>query len=37
MIVTIIVGVACFIVGVVVGIVWTNIAISNHIARHFGW
>lgn len=30
-------GAGGFIIGVVVGVVWANIAISNTISRHFGW
>jgi uncharacterized membrane protein len=26
-----------FFVGVIVGIVWTNISITNAIGRHLGW
>jgi hypothetical protein len=26
-----------FILGLIVGIIWTNIAISNRIGRHLGW
>jgi hypothetical protein len=29
--------VAGFAIGVIAGIVGTNIAITSHIARHFGW
>lgn len=31
------VGTIAFVVGVIVGIVWTNISIANYIGRKFGW
>lgn len=37
MILMIVIAVASFAIGVVVGVVWTNVAISNHVGRHFGW
>lgn len=30
-------AIVSFVIGVAVGIVWTNIAISNFIGRRFGW
>lgn len=30
-------GIVGFVIGVIVGVVWTNIAISSHIARRLGW
>jgi len=35
--ITIIVGLVAFVIGVAVGIIWTNRAISNLIGQHFGW
>jgi uncharacterized protein YneF (UPF0154 family) len=35
--ITIIVGVVAFIIGLVVGVIWTNIAINDVIGRRMGW
>jgi uncharacterized protein YneF (UPF0154 family) len=35
--ITIIVGVVAFVIGLAVGFIWTNIAITNVIGRRMGW
>lgn len=37
MLITIIVAVVCFTIGVAVGIIYTNWAISDAIGRRMGW